>query len=447
MKKNVLDYMGLSRFGAFPTPDEGSYTGCTYLGDRSFLWRWDGVSQKGFEAYFEAWINTGAILLNSYQMEANRYALMELADSTVYISYSAAPGVLRLYTEDIGSSVAPEKGSSSYRSVEGGCGPTLWQLPTDVKTTAQNGGMSYVLQVADGSFFIIDGGYGTDDEADHLLAFLKEKSAAVGIEKPVVAGWFFSHLHGDHIGCFQNLARRHGSEIDLVALYYNFPADHRCGPQNYGTRIEKTFGELLSAWEDVKVYRKLHTGMRFFIADVQVDVLFTHEDLYPATTDNYNDTSTVIRLTAAGQKVLFPGDIMEPASRVMERDIPAGVMRADIVEYSHHGYEGATKEFYDLVGAPTVLWPMNIYGWQRPDPSGVFANWKRKTGSRLQAMPNAYICEEAPYVKKIIVEGEEVEELRLPYYPTGPKLPDYEAIHDRIAAKVEAEKASKEQAE
>ena len=446
MAKTVLDLMELSKFGAFPTPAEGKYVGCVHFGDRSFLWRWDEVSPAGYETYFEAWQTAGATLLHGYRLGDNRYALMELNGSTVYLSYSAAPGILRLYAEDAGASVAPDWEMGDYTPLVGDCGSILWQLPTDVKTTAQNGGMSYVLRVADGSFFIIDGGYGTDVEADNLLAFLKEKSSAVGIEKPVVAGWFFSHLHGDHIGCFQNLARRHASEIDLKALYYNFPADHRCGPQNYGTRIETAFEELLGAWEDVKVYRKLHTGMQFYIADVRVDVLFTHEDLYPATTDNYNDTSTVIRLTAAGQKVLFPGDIMEPGSRVMERDIPAADMRADIVEFSHHGYEGATKEFYDLVAAPTVLWPMNIYGWQRPDPSGVFANWKRKTGSRLQAMPNAYICEEAPYVKKIIAEGEEVEELRLPYSPIGDKLPDYEAIHDRIAAKVAAEQAAKEQA-
>ena len=49
-------------------------------------------------------------------------------------------------------------------------------------------------------------------------------------------------------------------------------------------------------------------------------------------------------------------------------------------------------------------------------------------------MPNNYICTEAEYVKKILVGGEGLIQVVLPYTPEGDKLPDYVAIHDAIAA-------------
>ena len=298
--------------------------------------------------------------------------------------------------------------------------------------------MSYVLRLSDGRFFIIDGGYDTDAQADMLYDFLKEQAGETPI---VIAGWFLSHLHGDHYGCILNFAPLHAKDTELQALYYNFPPHHPTFSfqDDLGVRIETKVTEAAAQWKNPpRIYRKLRTGMRFHLADLTVNVLFTHEDLDHTENINHNDTSTVLRLDIAGQRLLFPCDVMEPACRMLESQLDPWELKADIVQFSHHGYEGATQEFYDLAAAPTVLWPMNIYGWQ-PGPTAIFAHWKKIKGTRLQAMPNAYICDEAPYVKKIILGGEGVVALPLPYTPSGNKLPDYERIHDEIAAAEAAE--------
>ena len=112
--------------------------------------------------------------------------------------------------------------------------------------------------------------------------------------------------------------------------------------------------------------------------------------------------------------------------------LPTEEWTADIVQFSHHGYEGATREVYDQIAAPTVLWPMNIYGWQRPDKSNVFERWSKVTHTRRQIMANNYVCYEAEYVKKVVVAGAGIAELKLPYTPEGERVPDYKTIHDAI---------------
>ena len=45
------------------------------------------------------------------------------------------------------------------------------------------------------------------------------------VEKPVIAAWIFTHLHGDHIGVFNCFSLAHHDDVVLERLYYNFPKD------------------------------------------------------------------------------------------------------------------------------------------------------------------------------------------------------------------------------
>ena len=342
--------------------------------------------------------------------------------------------MLRVYAERKGASIAPYAPAKPYETYEG-YKPTFWQLPIDWKGTKQNGGMSYVIRVADGRFVIIDGGYPTQAEGEALYQFLVEHNVNKG--KPVVAAWFITHPHGDHFGAMQAVSRAHADDVIVQAFYYNFPTT---GKGYLVSPIPNWMKKTdMRRFEGAVLCDKVHTGTTIHVADAKFDILFTHEDLYPLISNNQNDSSFVIRMTFGGQRVMFLADVMEPACKAMVTYLAPEEWPCDIVQFSHHGYEGATREVYDLIAAPTVLWPMNIYGWQRPDKSNVFERWKAFTHTRLQEMPNDYICNEAEYVKKILVGGEGLIEVSLPYTPTGDKLPDYVAIHAAIAAVEEPE--------
>ena len=113
----------------------------------------------------------------------------------------------------------------------------------------------------------------------------------------------------------------------------------------------------------------------------------------------------------------------------MLNTIPAAELKADIVQFSHHGYEGCTEAFYKITGASTVLWPMNIVGRNSSgEYEAVFRYWYNNGMAA-----NKYV-RESETVKKVIVAGAGTTKLELPYTPTGDKVPDYNKIYnDRLA--------------
>ena len=62
---------------------------------------------------------------------------------------------------------------------------TLFQLELDYRNI--NCGMSYVIQMRNGEFFLIDGGYFTDGEEERLYRFLSARAPDGDIR---IAGWF-----------------------------------------------------------------------------------------------------------------------------------------------------------------------------------------------------------------------------------------------------------------
>ena len=93
---------------------------------------------------------------------------------------------------------------------------TLYQLQLDQRDV--DCGMSYVVQLESGHFFLVDGGYFSPGEADRLYDFLRARCEGT----PVVAGWYFSHAHQDHIGVFLDMMERRRESIRLCGLYFNF---------------------------------------------------------------------------------------------------------------------------------------------------------------------------------------------------------------------------------
>lgn len=401
--------------------------------DRSCVIEREGVAAKDFYAYVEALAAAGFVGGENYTMGENLYALRHGEVATVYVAYSAKAGTIRLYAEEKGHCNYPAKGTPD---THGEYEPTMWQLTVDNKGTKQNGGMSYVYLLADGTFMVIDGGYDTYVEAKNLYDFLKSHTPEG--KKTVITAWYFSHLHGDHFGAMRAFAKHFAEEVEVKSFYYHFA-------------LPESIKERTDAWSDAVHYARLHSGMEFNLPGVNFRVLYTMEDLYPVTTpNNINESSTVIRATVAGQGVMFLGDIEKAASDCIMKYVPNDVLRTDIVQYAHHGYEGGSVELYDAIAAPTVLWPMSVDGYQenyyqidpetghsRRDengeripnvPQNVFKIWHdRKTCGHEFQLSNYYICYEASYVKQIITQAYLVE-MHFPYTPTDERLPDLDAI-------------------
>ncbi len=235
---------------------------------------------------------------------------------------------------------------------------TLYQLKLDQSLV--NCGMSYVYQLSSRHFFLIDGGYFTPGEADRLYDFLRARCEG----KPVIEGWFFSHAHQDHIGAFLDMMERHREGLEIRQLMYAFqPLDlpessDGWREQSNDLATVRRFYEIREqCCADVPV-RTLHTGDSLRIGELTVEVLFTYHQLDEPST--FNDNSAVIRVGCEGQWALFLGDAYVVASRYMLSHCPEK-LRCDLVQVSHHGFKGATRELYEATGAKVALWPAPDY--------------------------------------------------------------------------------------
>ena len=397
----------------FQEPSGGTPRGIFTSAQDEFVFYYEDIQKTDYSDYVASLKQNGYEELQTYVMGNNEYTLLKNEDFSIYVAYLAKVGSMRviLGKPDV---LQPE---ATEPTVANTCNPALWQLEVDNKGSRSNGGMSYVIQLTDGTFIVIDGGYNTDTEADNLYKLLKENT--VGDGEPVISAWFITHLHVDHWGGLKNFSQKYSDKVDVKAFYYNFP---RVELGDVGPSAQKNVEGYMNKWKNAKKYASLHSGMNFSVVDAKITVICTFEDVFPQPIDEGNDTTTVFKIEVGGQSIMFLGDAYYGESATMTSQIDASVLKSDIVQVSHHGYEGCSEGLYRAVGAKVVLWPMNIVGYEGTTPSQVFKKWYEGGPSA-----NSYFRNNRD-IKKIIVSGAGTAKLELPYTPTGEKMPDYKKI-------------------
>jgi len=297
---------------------------------------------------------------------------------------------------------------------------TQIQLRDDISVKE---GMSYVFRLEDGTFFIVDGGWCESDysEADKLYDILVELADGDDI---IIAGWIFTHCHGDHIGTFNLFVDKYHDNVTIKELLYNFPSEddiqnsnssymNDSSPQRYGK-----FKDVIATYlKDTKIV-KLHSGYKFYYANAEIEIYQTLEDLYPSTVANYdfNSSSTIFSVTVNGQKAMFLGDVSDVGASRLNSTF-GDAMKADFMQIAHHGINNSStiKALYKNIDAPYIFYPAPV-------------SWYR---SNINADANAYISTSSQTVKQIFVSGFETVTLALPYdgtYANGTKLPSPESF-------------------
>lgn len=271
---------------------------------------------------------------------------------------------------------------------------TLVQFQLDQSEV--NCGMSYVFLLNSGRFFIIDGGYFTQGEDERLYQWLCSHCSG----KPEITGWFFSHAHQDHIGTFINMMEHHRKDLNIHQLIFNFQPlelpESSSGWDIISNDLAtvRKFYEILDQYcGDIPILTP-HTGDVYDYEELVVNVLYTHEDLTEKST--FNDYSTVIRVDTCGQKILFLGDVYNKGSAMLLRN--EDHIKCDILQVSHHGFNGATTELYKAACASVALWPTADYC--------IPVLTKREE--------NRYLLERSE-IKEHIFSGYGTKELQLPY--------------------------------
>ena len=256
---------------------------------------------------------------------------------------------------------------------------------------------SFILQT-EGSLIVIDGGFG--GEADYLYPYLKELGGKVD-------GWFFTHLHTDHICAALEIFKK--PDIEIKKCYFNFPSDEFLNQPDFmqdtdhTTKITyrsvdlKTL--LMSRTENVIV----QPGDTYEFDGFEVSVLLVGDEKLAR---DVNDTSVVYRITVNGKTLLFFGDLGVSGGKQLLEKVPPELLRADYVQMAHHGQKGVTRDVYEAIKPENCFWCTPSWLWDNIGPGGY------DTGDFLTVVTRGWMSEMG-CVKKhyLMTEGTHVIEL------------------------------------
>ncbi|MCR5484564.1 MAG: hypothetical protein K6F09_03120 [Clostridiales bacterium] len=362
------------------------------------------IRAKDYEKYTALLEKSGYTLYDSRKIENNSFSTYTNDKYALNLSFYPHTGIMRIAVE--------EKGTMCLLSDP--CDKVCDTLLTGMKgeTVVAEEGMGFIIRLNDGSFCIIDGGMGDPDgvDADKLMNILLEQKPE-NVEKPVIASWIFTHLHGDHIGVFNCFSLKHHADVEIERLIYNFPKEEETAASDSPYMLDDTIyrytqfkKNLAEFYPDVPVL-KVHTGNRFEVRNAHFDVLFTLEDLYPLSILNggMNESSLLLKMTVDGQTTLWTGDFGFNSAKTVLKEFSSETLSSDILQLAHHGINGTVK-LYSAIDPTYCLLPV----------------WEGGLDKMLEKEQNKWLVN-SPKVKQFIVTANGTWTIHLPYEPAEGK--------------------------
>lgn len=224
-------------------------------------------------------------------------------------------------------------------------------------------GDSYVIQMKNGNFIMIDGGIELDTR--YLLDYL-ETLVPEG-QKPCIEAWFITHGHPDHIGPFKYFMGdlKQAGRITVEGVYFTEPSQKvsstygtATGNVQIGTKALQT-----KDGERTPFYRP-QTGQRYYFNDITIDIVHTQEQLlFEDYEHNFNDSSSWYMFTIDGQKFLDAGDASEGGISVVKRTYNQEYFDLDLLSVFHHG-QNAFDSYVKYFSYKVAIYPTFIVGSQ-----------------------------------------------------------------------------------
>ena len=362
-----------------------------------------GVSRAEYDSFVDSLKSSGDYkIFSENAVGENSYTTLTSSNGMLHLYYTAATESVRIISDDLSVACLPIIEVSDFDRITD---TSLCVMSMDFshRDITDGHGMSYVIILPDGRFLIFDGGYEQDSE--RLYRFLCDNNRRPD-KKIVIAGWIITHSHTDHYKCFVQFAQDHAGDVELQYFIANHPirAEFHRGA-GYDPFLEATAYETLSAFDGAKIIRP-HTGQVIRFCDVELEVVYTHEDHYPRVLPYLNDSSTIIRLKAGGQSLLFMADCDKNTCDIL-CDTLGDALKSDFIQVNHHGYSGGTIELYQKVAPTYSLWTTSDIAF-RFRTCGVKYQW---IGNAVES--NKYLYNTLGRENCFIADGP-VEIIRLP---------------------------------
>ncbi len=407
--------------GDIPQFTGGTYDGLYECGNENIMLRYKNADATKIDAYVQELANSGFAKKQENTIGSNRYVTCLGEKGMVYVAYQNNDKTISIITDPlVESKYKPDEGAwtkvtdttlainaldySNYTCAPG-CSPMH-----------DNNGECYVVTLEDGRYIIMDGGYSEPqaEDATLLYEYLRDNNKRPD-GKIVIAAWIFSHSDGDHVGCFQSFSRyAKNVTVEYFIANGSAPSNYANGTGNYLSG--DSFRAARSLYSGSKLL-KPHTGQKLSFCNVEFEIIYTQENLLPATLSNENECTMVYRMYVNGMSLLFMGDAMNTACGKMV-SMHGSALKSDFLQIPHHGTTGLTSNAYDAVDPDYTLWTTSnttfaarIAGSAYPVglPSQATADLNKRIYTEL----GADHCFNADYVLASAFDGEHAGSIRI----------------------------------
>ena len=335
-----------------------------------------GTTADQFKAYIKKLADNGYTEEYSRDADDNLFRSYLKGNQRIYTYYIANTNEARVIAEDATIISSIEDISYNYTKKAGDTTTVMMYsfAMRDATHFSKDGyvdnGMLFIIKLADNSVIIVDGGAYSqfpDEQLDNLMAVLREITGAGENGNIRIAAWYLTHGHSDHMQGFEAFIHKYNQYLTLERVIANIPSlnsPNSTVTSNNG-KIKQMFGTIKHYFGDVDIIRP-HTGQIIQIADVKIEIMYTHEDLVDATSgitkldNNYNEASMVSKIHFDGKIFMQTGDIDNKAASTILKNWSAECLKVDILQLAHHVLNDLSA-FYHTVQAPILLVPQSLH--------------------------------------------------------------------------------------
>lgn len=362
-----------------------------------------------YNAYLKKLDASGFTCYTTHEIAGNHFATYTNDKYTVTAGFYAYESAARLLIEPLAPAVGLKE-DNVYTPITTS---QITMLGLEYKKgdgSYASNGLSVLIRLTDGRFVVVDGGFNTAATAKVLVDALKEQSAAYAkkVSDITIAAWIVTHAHGDHYGALlgQTAAFR-GMKIERILVNFLSETERQKSISAYSGNWSTTEGQDYRNIPSVAKalgaeVHQIHVGQVYYLADMEMEILYTIESFAPNTCNALNTSSTVTRMKF-GDKTTYmsTGDATGYGMEICA-DMYGDYIQSDIVQVCHHGYttwgdDAGMIEAYKTINAPTVLWPQG---------TSAYPNYKGKSY-------NAVLFE-VPNYKEVYVSGVQGDQIIVP---------------------------------
>ena len=327
------------------------------MGDESYMHVAKSATLQDYSDYLYSLYKAGFSYYTSNVIGNNFYATFATQSQIVNAFYLAADKEVRVVVDDRSLFSLPGLESENEYEELGLNSLTV----VAIAETGWPGGMGYVYELSDGSFFIIDGGYyngSTVSSADWLTKTLQQM--ATDPKNIRIAAWYITHPHEDHMGAYCDMAKRTECRktMTIEKMIINVPADEHVKSANC-KEIVGWLDSALKKWTPEQIV-KAHPGQKIYVRDLTLTIYSSPDLVLPVkvTITDLNELCNVAMVDYMGKRALFMGDSDTIPNPKIARNY-TDTLKADILQLAHHGY-GDTNAgvVYDYVHPTIVFWPV-----------------------------------------------------------------------------------------